>query len=481
MAPPHVRGALNILFQLATTIGILVAQMVNLAVLRFPFGWRLSLAGAGIPAVLLLAAAAVLPDTPVSLHARGFPDDALKVLWRSRGGDDEGAEEEARGEMAEIVAAAERAEEAGAGGFGRLFTRAYAAEATIAVFIPIFQQLTGEREWEWGFGGEKERRREGEERRERREGEEREERKTVLFFARRRRRRTTTTTPHKKGRKFALSPFSLPRSGIASSPLAYIAMVTLNSHCSFKTKKKKKKGINFVMFFATALFTSIGSTESVALIQTVVIGVINVLATLIAIGLVDRAGRRPLLFAGGLLMGCAQFALGIALRFLYSTPPLEAAPQQLLSKTQVSGVLAIILIFVIGFALSWGPLGWLLPSEVQPIETRAAGMGLSTALNLAMTFAIAQAFLTMLCHLKWGVFVFFGVCIVAMTVFVFLLVPETKGVLLEDMAALWESHPVWKRVVGKEARNGGGGGIGGGKGDVGGEKGAAAPRVGKLG
>ena len=235
------------------------------------------------------------------------------------------------------------------------------------------------------------------------------------------------------------------------------------------------------MFFATALFTSIGSTESVALIQTVVIGVINVLATLIAIGLVDRAGRRPLLFAGGLLMGCAQFALGIALRFLYSTPPLEAAPQQLLSKTQVSGVLAIILIFVIGFALSWGPHGWLLPSEVQPIETRAAGMGLSTALNLAMTFAIAQAFLTMLCHLKWGVFVFFGVCIVAMTVFVFLLVPETKGVLLEDMAALWESHPVWKRVVGKEARNGGGGGIGGGKGDVGGEKGAAAPRVGKLG
>ena len=146
MAPPHVRGALNILFQLATTIGILVAQLVNLAVLRFPFGWRLSLAGAGIPAVLLLAAAAVLPDTPVSLHARGFPDDALKVLWRSWGGDDEGAEEEARGEMAEIVAAAERAEEAGAGGFGRLFTRAYAAEATIAVFIPIFQQLTGERE-----------------------------------------------------------------------------------------------------------------------------------------------------------------------------------------------------------------------------------------------------------------------------------------------------------------------------------------------
>jgi len=99
-------------------------------------------------------------------------------------------------------------------------------------------------EWVWGFGVAFERRREGEERRERREGEQREERKTVLFFARRRRRRrrtTTTTTTHKKGRKFALSPFSLPRSGIASSPLAYIAMVTLNSHCTFKTKKKKKE------------------------------------------------------------------------------------------------------------------------------------------------------------------------------------------------------------------------------------------------
>lgn len=141
MAPPHVRGALNILFQLATTIGILVAQLVNLAVLRFPFGWRLSLAGAGVPAVLLLAAAAVLPDTPVSLHARGYPEDALKVLRRSRGGAE--GDGEAEMEMAEIVAAAERAEEAGAGGFGRLFTRAYAAEATIAVCIPIFQQLTG--------------------------------------------------------------------------------------------------------------------------------------------------------------------------------------------------------------------------------------------------------------------------------------------------------------------------------------------------
>lgn len=229
------------------------------------------------------------------------------------------------------------------------------------------------------------------------------------------------------------------------------------------------------MFFATALFTSIGSTETVALVQTVVIGVINVLATFVAIGLVDRAGRRPLLFAGGLLTGCAQFALGIALRFLYKTP-LEGTPQQLLSKAQVSGVLVIILIFVIGFALSWGPLGWLIPSEVQPIETRSAGVGVSTALNLAMTFAIAQAFLTMLCHLKWGVFVFFGACIVFMSAFVFFLVPETKGVMLEDMAALWESHPVWKRVIGKEAR---GGGNGGSNNDAGGEKGAVAP--GKLG
>lgn len=236
-----------------------------------------------------------------------------------------------------------------------------------------------------------------------------------------------------------------------------------------------------MMFFATALFTSIGSTEAVALIQTVVI---NVLSTLIAIGLVDRAGRRPLLFAGGLLMGCAQFALGVALRFLYKAP-LEGAPQQLLSKAQVSGVLVIILVFVVGFAVSWGPLGWLLPSEVQPIETRSAGMGVSTALNLALTFAIAQAFLTMLCHLKWGVFIFFGACIVVMTAFVFLLVPETKGVMLEDMAALWESHPVWTRVVGKELREGSrigvGGGGGGGESDVGGEKGAAAAVAPKVG
>lgn len=218
------------------------------------------------------------------------------------------------------------------------------------------------------------------------------------------------------------------------------------------------------MFFATALFTSIGSTETVALIQTVVIGVINVLATLLAIGFVDRLGRRPLLFAGGLFMGLAQFALGIALRFLYNKPAaaaaVDGAAATLLTKPQVSGVLVIILVFVIGFAFSWGPLGWLIPSEVQPIETRSAGVGVSTALNLAMTFCIAQAFLTMLCHMKWGVFVFFGCCIVAMTAFVYLLVPETKGVLLEDMTELWDAHPVWKRVMGGSG-DGNGSGVAG--------------------
>ena len=88
----------------------------------------------------------------------------------------------------------------------------------------------------------------------------------------------------------------------------------------------------------------------------------------------------------------------------------------------------------------------------------------------------------MLCRLKWGVFVFFGACIVFMSAFVWLLVPETKGIMLEDMAALWESHPVWRRVIGKEARGngggkgggsgrGGGGGGAGGSNDVGGKKG----------
>lgn len=67
-------------------------------------------------------------------------------------------------------------------------------------------------------------------------------------------------------------------------------------------------------------------------------------------------------------------------------------------------MIVVICVYVAGFAWSWGPLGWLVPSEIQPLETRSAGMGITVAVNFICSFIIGQAFLSMLCTLKFGIF-----------------------------------------------------------------------------
>ena len=119
--PQHSQqGAINILFQLATTLGILGAQLINYGVLRpsLPNGWRISLSLVGVPALALLLGALFLPDTPASLHLRGYPKDALAVLSRSRGSHGVDVEQE----MAEITSAAKRTVEAEARGRGMLLS-----------------------------------------------------------------------------------------------------------------------------------------------------------------------------------------------------------------------------------------------------------------------------------------------------------------------------------------------------------------------
>ena len=124
----------------------------------------------------------------------------------------------------------------------------------------------------------------------------------------------------------------------------------------------------------------------------------------------------------------------------------------------------LVCLFIAAFGWSWGPLGWLLPSEVQPLETRSTGMALTVSVNLLFTFIMGQAFLSMLCGLKWGIFLFFGLCVVVMTLYSWLLLPETRDVPIEEMGELWRSHPFWRRVVGEEW--GGGTGVGGGRGSA---------------
>jgi len=110
-------------------------------------------------------------------------------------------------------------------------------------------------------------------------------------------------------------------------------------------------------------------------------------------------------------------------------------------------LVVLIFLFVLAFGRSWGPLGWLVPSELFPLEIRSAAQSMVVCVNMLFTAIVAQFFLVSLCHLKYGIFLLFGALIVLMTCFVFFLLPETKQVPIEEIHLLFEKHWFWKRVV----------------------------------
>lgn len=123
-----------------------------------------------------------------------------------------------------------------------------------------------------------------------------------------------------------------------------------------------------------------------------------------------------------------------------------------LDRTLAAIVVILVCTFVMSFAWSWGPLGWLIPSETFPMETRTAGFAFAVSSNMIFTFIIAQAFLSMLCHLQAYIFFFFSAWILVMGIFVVFLLPETKGVPIDSMVeTVWKQHPVWKKFFTDEA------------------------------
>ena len=140
---------------------------------------------------------------------------------------------------------------------------------------------------------------------------------------------------------------------------------------------------------------------------------------------------------------CLQIviAIAIAIKFGVSGDP------GVLPKWYAIVVVMCICVYVAGFAWSWGPLGWLVPSEIFPLEVRSAAQSINVSVNMICTFVIAQIFTTMLCHMKFGLFIFFAFFVVVMTGFIYKLLPETKGVPIEEMSTVWEKHPYWRDFV----------------------------------
>ncbi|KAL6643346.1 hypothetical protein ACP70R_019011 [Stipagrostis hirtigluma subsp. patula] len=201
-------------------------------------------------------------------------------------------------------------------------------------------------------------------------------------------------------------------------------------------------GINVIMFYAPVLFKTLGFGGSASLMSAVITGLVNLVATFVSVFTVDRVGRRALFLEGGAQMLAGQVAVGALLGAKLGWSGVAAIP-----PGYAAAVVVVMCAYVAGFAWSWGPLGWLVPSEVMPLEVRPAGQSITVAVNMLMTFAVAQAFLPMLCRLKFMLFFFFAAWVVAMTLFIAFFLPETKGVPIEDMAAVWKAHWYWKRFV----------------------------------
>jgi len=124
-----------------------------------------------------------------------------------------------------------------------------------------------------------------------------------------------------------------------------------------------------------------------------------------------------------------------------------------LPKSYAMVLVLLICLYVAAFAWSWGPLGWLVPSEILPLEIRSAGQAINVSFNLLLTFIIAQTFLVMLCHFKYGLFLFFACWVVIMTIFAYFLIPETKNVPIEEMGQIWKSHWFWRKFVDQDDRD----------------------------
>ncbi|KAI3800344.1 hypothetical protein L1987_28434 [Smallanthus sonchifolius] len=202
-------------------------------------------------------------------------------------------------------------------------------------------------------------------------------------------------------------------------------------------------GINVIMFYAPVLFKTIGFGGDASLMSAVITGGVNVLATCVSIYGVDKWGRRKLFLEGGTQMLICQVAVAIFIGIKFGV---NGDPGNL-PKWYAIVVVLFICTYVAGFAWSWGPLGWLVPSEIFPLEIRSAAQSINVSVNMIFTFLIAQVFLTMLCHLKFGLFLFFAFWVVIMTAFVYVFLPETKNIPIEEMVIVWKKHWFWSRFM----------------------------------
>lgn len=189
-------------------------------------------------------------------------------------------------------------------------------------------------------------------------------------------------------------------------------------------------GINAILYYAPEIFKSFGSNTDSSLLQTSLLGVVNMIFTIVAIYLVDKLGRKPLLYIGSAGMFVALAIVGIAAYYQITS----------------AWLLPFLLLFMASFSISWGPVVWVLLAEIFPNRVRSLALSLAVFVQWIANFVVSQTF-PLLIGDKWlqqtfhGAFPFllFAVLCLLALLFVGKYVPETRNKTLEQMDELWHT------------------------------------------
>lgn len=238
---------------------------------------------------------------------------------------------------------------------------------------------------------------------------------------------------------FVFKLFDLPSAfEIALVVSFYIALVVPIKSFGFKlimsgvllSAFQQLVGIQVVLYYTPEIFKSMGAGTDTALLQTIIVGAINLTFTVIAIMSVDKFGRRPLLIVGGLVMGISMLGLGTAFD----------------QGTSGGLKLVFMLTYTAGFAMSWGPVCWVMLSEIFPNAVRSSVMAIAVAAQWVTNFLSSWIFPILdkneylVSEYNHGfAYWIYGIMGLLAALFVWKGLPETKGKSLEDMETMWKN------------------------------------------
>ena len=180
-------------------------------------------------------------------------------------------------------------------------------------------------------------------------------------------------------------------------------------------------GINAVLYYAPRMFENAGA-EGGGRMQTVIMGIVNILFTLVAIFTVDRFGRKPLLIIGSIGMAIGAFAVAIC------------------DNIGLKGIIPVlsIIVYAAFFMMSWGPICWVLISEIFPNTIRGKAVAIAVAFQWVFNYIVSSTFPPLYEFSPMFAYSLYGIICVIAAIFVWRFVPETKGKSLEDMSKLWK-------------------------------------------